>query len=180
MRKLLFSALALPALACLISCGPPELSPEQTMALRQAESREVQVPYAVVWAATINFLQDNYYDLGQANKDSLILTANKVKAKNDPSNELYWSGVEKNDYIVVNLTFDPIDESDTKVRVNITTTRDKGSVGFAAYGMVSSKNKKKVMPITDPAVYKAFLDNLNREIQRRWMAQQMRDGAKKK
>lgn len=126
----------------------------------------------------MNFLQDNYYNIGVANKDSLILSANKIKARKDPSNELYWSGVKKGDYIVVNCTFDPIDEMNTKIRINITTTRDKGSVGFAAYGMVSAKSKKDVTPITDPTVYKTFLDNLNRNVQRRWMAQKMREESK--
>jgi len=128
----------------------------------------------------MNFLQDNYYNISVASKESLILAANKSKSNKDPSNELYWSGVQKNDYIVVNCTFDPIDESNTKIRINITTTRDKGNVGFAAYGVVSTKSKKDVTPITDPAVYKAFLDNLNRSVQRRWMAQKMREESKSK
>lgn len=163
----------------LLGCSSPALAPEQSFALQQAQTKQFEVPYSVVWAATMNFLQDNYYDIAVANKESLILAANKTKSKKDPSNELYWADVKKNDYIVINCTFDPIDESNTKIRINITTTRDKGNIGFAAYGMVQTKNKKDVTPITDPATYKAFLDNLTRSVQRRWMSQKMREESKK-
>ena len=165
----------------LAGCSSPVLTPEQSFALQQAQTKQFEVPYSVVWASTLNFLQDNYYDIGVANKESLIMGANKTKSKKDPANEVYWAGVKKNDYIVVNCSFDPIDDSNTKIRINITTTRDKGSIGFVgAYGLSSSKSRKDVTPITDPTVYKAFMDNLNRTVQRRWMAQKMRDDTKPK
>lgn len=161
----------------ILGCSPAELAHQQSFALAQAQTKHFEVPYNVVWAATMNFLQDNFYNIGVADKDSLILGANKVKSKKDPSQELYWADVRKGDYIVVNCTFDPIDRTNTRIRVNITTTRDKGSVGYMAFGVVETKSKKDVTPITDPTVYKAFLDNLNRSIQRRWLAQQMREGS---
>lgn len=165
------------SLLFLTGCGGPTLTPEQSMALRQAQTRQFEVPYNTVWTATIGYLQDNYYDIGQANKDGMILTASKVKAKNDPSGELMWADIKKGDFIALTISFDAIDELNTKVRVNVNTTRDKGAVGVPiGFGMTYAKANKKVTPITDTVVYQGFLDNLNREVQRRWMAQKMREG----
>ena len=164
----------------LAACSTTALTPEQSFALQQAQTKQFEVPYNVLWASTLTFLQDNYYDLGAASKESLILSAHKVKSKKDPSNELYWSDVKKNDYIVLSCSFDPIDDLNTSIRINITTTRDKGNISFSYGGVTSSKSKKDVNPITDLATYKAFMDNLNRTVQRRWMAQKMRDDSKAK
>lgn len=164
------------SLLLLAGCGTPTLTPEQSMALRQAQTRQFEVPYNTVWAATIGYLQDNYYDIGQANKDGMILTASKVKAKKDPSGELMWAHIKKGDFIALTLSFDAIDDQNTKVRVNVNTTRDEGAIGIPmGFGMTYTKAGKKVTPITDPVVYQGFLDNLNREVQRRWMAQKMRE-----
>lgn len=158
-------------------CGSPTLTPEQSLALKQAQTKQFEVPYNTVWAATVGYLQDNYYDIGQANKDGMILTASKIKSKNDPSGELLWADIKKGDYISLTISFDTIDDQNTKVRVNANTTRDGGMVGIPVYGggTVFSKTPKKMTPITDLAVYGAFLANLDREVRRRWMAQQMRN-----
>lgn len=164
-----------------ISCSGPNLSPEKTLALKQAQTRQFEVPYTTVWSSTLGYLQDNYYDIGQANKDGLILTASKIKSPKDPANELLWSNIKKGDFITLTISFDQIDETNTKVRLNVNTTRDKGAVGVPmGFGMTYTKSKVKADPITDPAVYKGFLDNLSREVQRRWMAQRMREEAKAK
>ena len=175
-----FLVLSMALSILLVGCSTTTLTPEQSFALQQAQTKQFEVPYSVVWASTLSFLQDNYYNIGSVSKESLFLGASKIKSKKDPSNELYWADIKKNDYIVLNCSFDPIDDSSTTVRINITTTRDKGNIGFSYGGVISSKSKKDVTPITDPATYKAFMDNLNRAVQRRWMAQKMRDESKTK
>jgi len=170
----LFHLLPVATLLTIINCGGPQLTPEQANGLRQAQTRNLEVPYETVFKGCLGYLQDNYYELAQASKDSYFIHATKLKSKNTPGMEAFWAGVKKNDYIGLNITFDAIDDQNTIMRVNITTTRDKGSVGFMYGGLVSSKSTKDVKPVVDPDIYKAFNDGLTREILKRHLSNQMR------
>ena len=71
---LLFS----PAVLLLLACAPPQLTPDQQMALRQAQTRSFEVPYGTVFAATMTYLQDNAYQIRQAVKDAGLISAHKA------------------------------------------------------------------------------------------------------
>lgn len=81
----------------------PELSPEQNLALKQAQTRQYEVSYLIAWQSTIGFLQDNYYDIGQANKESLILTASKKKSSQDNMKELPVTDLKKNSIVTLTI-----------------------------------------------------------------------------
>ena len=162
-----------------IACAPPELSPEQSLALKQAQTRQYEVSYLIAWQSTIGFLQDNYYDIGQANKESLILTASKKKSSQDNMKELPITDLKKNSIVTLTIFFDQIDESNIKIRANANWSRDDGT-GLYQMGAISIPiSGKKSQSITELATYKVFHDNLSREIQRRWVAEKMRLDSKK-
>ena len=119
-----------------IACAPPELSPEQSLALKQAQTRQYEVSYLIAWQSTIGFLQDNYYDIGQANKESLILTASKKKSSQDNMKELPITDLKKNSIVTLTIFFDQIDESNIKIRANANWSRDDGT-GLYQMGAIS-------------------------------------------
>ncbi len=91
------------AAVVMTSCSAPEITPEQSLALKQAQTRQYEVSYSIAWQATIGFLQDNYYDIGQANKDSLILTASKKKSSQDNMSELPITDLKKNSVVTLTI-----------------------------------------------------------------------------
>lgn len=158
---------ALPALLLLTACGTPELTPDQRMALRQAQTRNYEVPMDTVFRAAVTYLQDNAYQIRQASKDSGLISA--FKSKDVSGAEKFWgaffAGVhaKKGDAYEVTLTFEAIDEANTAARLNIT----HGTFNLAGANT-------DVRAVTDPALYKQVLDALSLEVQRRHLTNQMR------
>lgn len=164
-----------------MGCSGPTLTPEQSQVLKQAQSREYEIPFDTVWTSTLGYLQDNYYIVGQANKDGAIITASKLKSKKDPANEIFWANLKNGEYISLTIFYDRVNADNTKIRVNINTTKDKGSAGVpVGFGTMYTNVDKKLKPVLDPAVCRGFLDNLSGEIQRRWMSLKLAEEAKAK
>jgi hypothetical protein len=164
-----------------MGCSAPTLTPEQSQALKQAQSRQYEIPFDTVWSSTLSYLQDNYYIVGQANKDGAIITASKLKSKTDPANEIFWVNLKNGEYITLTLFYDRVNAENTKIRVNINTTKDKGSAGVpVGFGSMYTNVDKKLKPVIDPVVCRGFLDNLSGEIQRRWMSQKLAEEARAK
>lgn len=159
--------LSIPCLFLLVGCQAPELTPEQSMALRQAQTRAYAVPYPTVFQATITYLQDNAYQIRQVAKDAAVISA--YKSKDVSGGEKFWgafligSAAKKGDAYDVTFTFDVIDELNTQVRVNIT----HGVFNLAG-------QSTDVQPVADTLLYKGVLDSLGLEAQRKHMANQMR------
>lgn len=149
------------------ACEGPKLTPDQTMALRQAQTRNFEVPLDTVFRATTAYLQDNFYQIRQVSKSSGIINA--YKAQDLSGSEKFWgacfagAAAKKGDTYDVTFTFEAFDESNTQVRCNIT----HGVSNMA--GMQGD-----VKAVTDPMLYKSMLDALNVEVQRRHMATTMR------
>jgi hypothetical protein len=143
------------------------MTPDKQMALRQAQTRQVEIPYPTVFQATITYLQDNAYQIRQAAKDAAVISA--FKSKDVSGSEKFWgafwigNAAKKSDSYDVTFTFDAVDELNTQVRVNIT----HGTFNLGG-------QNTDVQPVTDPALYKSVLDALNVEAQRRHLANQMR------
>ena len=158
---------ALPCLLLLAACTPPEMSPDQRMALRQAQTREYEVPFSTVYQATITYLQDNTYQIRQAAKESGVITAYKVKDVS--SGEKFWgafwvgNAAKKGDAYDVTFTVAQIDEIHTKTRLNIT---------HGTYNLTGRNTD--IQPVTDAALYKGVLDALSLEVQRKYLTEQMR------
>ncbi len=176
-------------LLTLVSCIPPDISPEERLALKQAQTRQYEVSYAIAWQATIGFLQDNYYDLSQANKESLVITASKKVSGRDNMEELPIAILKKNSIFdfrknsIVTLTifFDQIDETNITIRVNANASWEDGATAVYQLGSITLADTPKLTTenVIELAAYKAFHDNLGREIQRRWVAEKMRTDSKK-
>jgi len=155
------------ALLLLVACQPPELSPDERLALRQAQTREYEAPFGTVFQATVTYLQDNNYQIRQATKDSGVITA--YKSKDVSGAEKFWGAffaggaAKKGDAYDVTFTFDKVDDANTKTRLNIT----HGTFNLAGANT-------DVQAITEPTLYKEVLDALTVEVQRRNMADQMR------
>ncbi|HWQ10405.1 MAG TPA: hypothetical protein VN436_14895 [Holophaga sp.] len=159
--------LPLATLVLLVGCQPPELTADQSMALRQAQTRQYPVPYPTAFQAAITYLQDNAYQIRQAAKDAAVISA--YKSKDVSGGEKFWGAfwigraAKKGDAYDVTFTFDAIDELNTQVRVNIT----HGVFNLAG-------QSTDVQPVTDTMLYKGVLDALGLEAQRKHMANQMR------
>jgi hypothetical protein len=164
MRRILLTA---PAVLLLVACAAPELTPDQKMALRQAQTRSFEVPYNTVFAATMTYLQDNEYQIRQAAKDAGLISAHK--AKDLSGAEKFWGAffagyqAKKGDSYEVSFTFDQIDDANTKVRVNIT---------HGTFNMAGANTD--VQAVTDPTLYKTVMDALSLEVQRKNLTTQMR------
>ena len=159
---------ALPAILLLCAgCSAPQLTPDQVMALRQAQTRSYEVPMDTVFKATMSYLQDNTYQIRQANKDSGLINA--YKSKDVSGGEKFWGAffaggaAKKGDTYDVTFTFEAIDDSNTKLRCNIT----HGQSNLAGA-------QTDVQPVTDPALYKGMLDALTIEVNRKHMTTTMR------
>lgn len=163
MRK---TILAIPVLLALLACAPPQLTPDQQMALRQAQTREFEAPEDIAFGATLGYLQDNFYQVRQASKDTGFISA--FKAKDLSGGEKFWGAffiggaAKKGDSYEVTFTFDPVDAAHTKVRVNIT---------HGVYNLAGAATD--VQPVTEPMLYKGLLDALTVEVQRRRMTRDM-------
>lgn len=150
-----------------VSCGVPQLTPDQVMALRQAQTRSYEVPMDTVFKATMSYLQDNTYQIRQASKDSGLINA--YKSKDVSGGEKFWGAffaggaAKKGDTYDVTFTFEAIDDSNTKLRCNIT----HGQSNLAGA-------QTDVQPVTDPQLYKGMLDALTIEVNRKHMTTTMR------
>lgn len=160
--------LVLPTLCLLVlGCSAPELSPDQRMALRQAQTRTYEVPMDTVFRSTVAYLQDNAYQIRQASKDSGLISA--FKSKDVSGAEKFWGAffagraAKKGDAYEVTFTLEATDEINTTTRVNIT---------HGAFNLAGANTD--VQAVTDPALYKQVLDALSLEVQRRHLTNQMR------
>jgi len=163
-------SLSLLLLVAGIACAPATLSPEQRMALRQSQTRNFEVPYPSVFQAAITYLQDNEYQIRQAQKDAGLISA--FKSKDVSGAEKFWgaffvgAAAKKGDAYDVTLTMEAMDERNTRVRLNIT----HGQFNLAGANT-------DVQPVTDPMLYKSVLDALSLEVQRRNLTDGLRSGA---
>lgn len=150
-----------------VACAAPQLTPDQVMALRQAQSRAFEVPVDTVFKSTMTYLQDNHYQIKQASRDSGMINATKATDLGGGAkflgNLLIGAAAKKGDSYDVTFTFEAIDAGNTKVRCNITHGVNNQA------GVMSD-----VQAVTDPAAYKGILDALATEVQRKHMTDAMR------
>ena len=162
----LTTALAAALLALTPACEPPQATPDQTMALRQAQTRSFEVPMEIVFKAVTTYLQDNQYQIRQASKDSGIISAYKSQDLSGSAKfwGVFWAGekAKKGDHYDVTFTFDAVDAANTTVRCNIT------------HGESNHAGQNDSNAVTDPALYKSIMDGLSVEVQRRYMTTTMR------
>jgi hypothetical protein len=166
LRCLLPLALALAALGC----TGPDASPQQVLALRQAQTKAFEVPMDTAFKAAMAYLQDNGYQIRQASKDSGLISA--TKAQDGSARERFWGALlagdaaKRGDVHEVTFTFEAVDEQNTKVRCNLThgATTVGGTQGHVA-------------PVKDPSLYKTIMDAYSVEVQRRHLTTTLR-GAK--
>lgn len=159
--------LLVPALLLVTGCQAPQPTPDQQLALRQAQTRQLEIPYPTVFQSTITYLQDNAYQIRQASKDSNVISA--YKSQDVSSGAKFWgafwlgSAGKKGDTYEATFTYEPLDEQNTQVRLNIT------------HGVFNlGGHNTDVQPVRDPMLYKNVLDALALEAQRKHLANQMR------
>jgi hypothetical protein len=161
-----FKALALaPAagiLLLVVGCSAPQLTPDQVMALRQAQTRSFEVPVDTVFKATMTYLQDNHYQIKQASKDTGLINA--IKSVDVSGGQKFFGALfagndaKRGDNYEVTFTLEAMDAVNSKVRCNITHGVSNLAGGTA-----------DINPVTDLAAYKGLLDGLNTEVQRKHM-----------
>lgn len=148
------------------ACNGPALTPEQTLALRQAQTRTFEVPMDTAFKATMTYLQDNHYQIKQASKDSGMIYASKAQMVSTGSAFLgallVGPTAKGGDHYDVTFTFDGTSPASTRVRCNI--THGESTLGGTSAG---------VRAVTDPAMYKSVLEGLTLEVQRMNMARGM-------
>ena len=162
-------ALAALLLGAGLACQAPQLTPDQVLALRQAQTRAFETPMDTVFKACMTYLQDNGFQIRQASKESGILTA--FKAQNLSGGNRFLGALivgreaKGGDHFDVTFTFDAVDPANTVVRCNIS----HGESNLAGAQMSAAA-------VTDLAQYKSLLDGLSLEVHRRDLARTMRDG----
>ena len=160
-------ALAAGLLVLGLGCNEPKLTPDQLQALRQAQTRNYEAGLDTVFKATMSYLQDNHYQIKNANKENGIINA--VRSQDLSTGSKVWgafwwgAGAKKGDHYDITFTFDAIDAGNTRLRCNIT----HGESNLAG-------NSRDEQAVTDPALYKGLLDGLTVEVQRRKMTEDMR------
>jgi hypothetical protein len=159
-------ALAAAMLGLGTACDSPQATPEQTLALRQAQTRTFEVPLETVFKAAMAFLQDNTYQIRQANRQDGMINAYKLQDLS--AGKKFWGQVlagqeaKKGDQYDLTLTFDAIDADHTAVRCNIT----HGQTNIAG-------RQQDVSAVTDLGAYKQVMDGLTLEVQRRHLTTTM-------
>ncbi|BDU71922.1 hypothetical protein [Mesoterricola silvestris] len=156
-----------------LGCAAPVLTPDQVMALRQAQTRSFPVSLDITFNATKTYLQDNFYQIRQASRENGMISA--FKAQDVSAGKQFWGTVlvgntaKKGDQFEITLTFEALDQATTQVRCNI-THGESNMLGSQA----------GVAAVTDPAQYKSLLDGLSVEVERQNMIKAMRkdSGAK--
>lgn len=163
-------ALAALLLGTGLACQAPQLTPDQVLALRQAQTRSFETSLDTVFKATMTYLQDNGFQIRQASRDSGIITA--FKSQNVAGGDRIMSALllgrdaKGGDHHDVTFTFDAVAPDQTVVRCNI--THSESSLGGAHMGATA---------VTDLDLYKKLLDGLSVEVHRRDMGKALRSGA---
>ena len=143
------------------------MTPEQTLGLRQAQTRTFDAPLDLVFRVTTAYLQDNFYQIRQASKESGIINATKAQ---DLSGGAKFMGAmfaggsaKKGDTFDVTISFEAVDTRTTQIRCNITHGQNNLMGG-----------QMDVQPVTDLDKYKNLLDGLSVEVHRRALAADLR------
>jgi len=152
--RMMFAALSA---AALLACGPaqakkpPEIS---GLALQQIQSRDFEVTKEISFPAVMTVLQDSGYRIGDADKDTGLITGT-ASTKSTTTYNIFWGLGKKKRTPVVSAFIEDRGRG-SRVRLNFVLSTAKNRI----YGQASSDEE----PINDPAIYRDAFEKIEKEI----------------
>jgi hypothetical protein len=140
-----------------LACGPaqakkpPEIS---GLALQQIQSRDFEVAKEISFPAVMTVLQDSGYRIGDADKDTGLITGT-ASTKSVTTYNIFWGLGKKKRTPVVSAFIEDRGRG-SRVRLNFVLSTAKNRI----YGQASSDEE----PIYDPAVYRDAFEKIEKEI----------------
>ena len=129
----------------------PELS---GLALQQIQSRDFEVPKEISFPAVMTVLQDSGYRIGDADKETGLITGT-ASTKSTTTYNIIWGLGKKKRTPVVSAFIEDRGRG-SRVRLNFVLSTAKNRI----YGQASSDEE----PIYDPAVYREAFEKIEKEI----------------
>lgn len=129
----------------------PELS---GLALQQIQSRDFEVSKEISFPAVMTVLQDSGYRIGDADKDTGLITGT-ASTKSTTTYNIIWGLGKKKRTPVVSAFIEDRGRG-SRVRLNFVLSTAKNRI----YGQASSDEE----PINDPAVYRDAFEKIEKEI----------------
>ena len=153
--RIMFAAISAVAL---LTCGsaqakkkPPEIS---GLALQQIQSRDFEVTKEISFPAVMTVLQDSGYRIGDADKDTGLITGT-ASTKSTTTYNIFWGLGKKKRTPVVSAFIEDRGRG-SRVRLNFVLSTAKNRI----YGQASSDEE----PINDPAIYRDAFEKIEKEI----------------
>lgn len=152
MRSLLMGIAVLSVLSGpAIAKKQPEVS---GLALQQIQSRDYEVGKEVSFPAVMTVLQDSGFRIGDADKDTGLITG-AASTKSATTYNIFWGFGKKKKTPVVSAFIEDRGRG-SRVRLNFVLSTTKSRV----YGVGSADEE----PIVDPAVYRDAFEKIEKEI----------------
>lgn len=141
----------------LITCAPAEAKkrPEISgLALQQIQSRDFEVTKEISFPAVMTVLQDSGYRIGDADKDTGLITGT-ASTKSVTTYNIFWGLGKKKRTPVVSAFIEDRGRG-SRIRLNFVLSTAKNRI----YGQASADEE----PIYDPAVYRDAFEKIEKEI----------------
>jgi hypothetical protein len=124
------------------------------LALQQIQSRDFEVTKEISFPAVMTVLQDSGYRIGDADKDTGLITGT-ASTKSVTTYNIFWGLGKKKRTPVVSAFIEDRGRG-SRVRLNFVLSTAKNRI----YGQASSDEE----PINDPAIYRDAFEKIEKEI----------------